>query len=1002
MKKRSLLLVLAASALLVGCGGSQPASSSSEASSASSSPIEILTSSGEESSISSFTPMEGEGTKESPYIIMTPEQLVEVSNRYYSSTTAIEENDYYALGADLDMSGVEEFIPIGLDVNVPFKGVFDGNDHTIYGLNIVSDYLTMDGDRYELAGLFGLVDGAAIHNLTLDGTKVTNFSTGVQSFTGAVVAYSAGLMINYVEALNTTISVMESESEIYSFTGGLVGYYASNQAGSIYSLSSLGFSGEINDENPNSTVGGILGITSTYYGNRGALSLNNSYVKATEIRGGQTAGGLIGSTDFYVSASSVYVTAESIVVTATGGAYAGGIFGVGDYETFVKDAMIDVKLIQAPKSKSSYKSYVGTAIGYATPNEWDDGEGFLYDLSFGSGYENVYAIQGELKNADHLGENDGKIHMVSSFDENTYESVGLNSFMWVIGPKGPELTKVESVVDFTNTVKLENGEEDISVVSSTDTLSLNLLSTIDEPSKSGHIFSNFTYGEDGEFYRFYVASFTEVTLVAQWTDGSLLAGYYTGEVKYATGETWPVNPGTFEVYDNGQFVWTRAVDGSKQYGSFLIYGNAFVIRIDAEDTSYTYDGVWGLWSEGAFQFNDTNDSSYTYYWTRGKTIEITEESFYGTWEDNTGNHLILAPEGKAQYVDSLGTSSNLTWSFLDNAITITGYFGGYSIESVDIVDMTTLVLHTLYDEMTEFDFTFTKKNSVTVDYTYLGIGGVWYASSHPNYKFTADTSGGFSIDYFRSGTSHVDNGTYSDLGNGFVNFYSYGAFSNTNLQIDKNNGVMYGVLGSGAEKDYGEVVFAHTPNIGTFTGDDGVVVYAYEGQNVVFDNRLYVPNAVVSGSFAEGSTITVTIGSNVTSYTVGMPDYYKDGTLTKSGSGPVTSSEETSSEEVISSEESVSSSEESVSSSQSTVAANPYGTWTIEGLTYSNTLAIKSDLSGSFRGTSATWTKASDYVFKIAYLGDTENIIFTYNPSTDSATLHYEWDYTDYDFTCHR
>ena len=94
----------------------------------------------------------GYGTQEAPYVLNTSAHLVEFS----SSSRDWKEDVYVKLGSDIE--GVVLLSPIG-STGSPYKGHFDGNGHTINGINLASNTLGTS------VGLFGAIENAEIKNL---------------------------------------------------------------------------------------------------------------------------------------------------------------------------------------------------------------------------------------------------------------------------------------------------------------------------------------------------------------------------------------------------------------------------------------------------------------------------------------------------------------------------------------------------------------------------------------------------------------------------------------------------------------------------------------------------------------------------------------------------------------------------------------------------------------------------------------------------------------------
>ena len=142
-------------------------------------------------------PFEGEGTEESPYLIGTAEEMyrfAEIVNGGYSF-----DGEYVKLVADVtlnDISNVEnwsteapekEWIPIGNDDIVAFRGTFDGDNHTIRGVYINSDK--------SFQALFGWMYGGAIRNVILSDSFIKGESdvAGIVALQGCYDSYNDGV-----------------------------------------------------------------------------------------------------------------------------------------------------------------------------------------------------------------------------------------------------------------------------------------------------------------------------------------------------------------------------------------------------------------------------------------------------------------------------------------------------------------------------------------------------------------------------------------------------------------------------------------------------------------------------------------------------------------------------------------------------------------------------------------------------------------------------------------
>jgi len=170
----------------------------------------------------------GNGLEQDPYIIRTAQQLA-----YLAESTMQEgENQrfsdmHFRLEADLDLNGIE-WSPIG-GHNSSFRGHFDGNNHTIRGLEITkgSRRTYENGQGHYTAGLFGSTYGAVIRDLTVEGViSVTQPDPNYDGsfFVGGIVG-NAGAEGTFINCHNRCTIILEDygEESSHASVGGITG-----------------------------------------------------------------------------------------------------------------------------------------------------------------------------------------------------------------------------------------------------------------------------------------------------------------------------------------------------------------------------------------------------------------------------------------------------------------------------------------------------------------------------------------------------------------------------------------------------------------------------------------------------------------------------------------------------------------------------------------------------------------------------------------------------------
>ena len=185
------------------------------------------------------TPMTGSGTETDPYQIGTAEQLKRFRDIVNGSNGQTPNRGACAvLTADIDLKN-EEWTPIGIGngtenngatIDFPYSGTFDGNGHTISGLNV--NYRNKNG------GLFCYVMNATIKNLTVAGSVTHSSGDGV-AYGGIVGCADSSTIENCTNRCTVTGNW---------YAGGIVGWSTDSDiigCANFGNISSPSFSGGI-------------------------------------------------------------------------------------------------------------------------------------------------------------------------------------------------------------------------------------------------------------------------------------------------------------------------------------------------------------------------------------------------------------------------------------------------------------------------------------------------------------------------------------------------------------------------------------------------------------------------------------------------------------------------------------------------------------------------------------------------------------------------------------
>ncbi|HRT13704.1 MAG TPA: GLUG motif-containing protein, partial [Bacteroidales bacterium] len=246
----------------------------------------------------------GSGTQVDPYLIESADHLAYLASQTNAGTTY--SGTYFKMSVDIDLNGLN-WTPIGNSSTYSFQGNFDGDNHTIYQLNIM-----VSGGSNVYVGLFGYLSNANISKIKIKG-GVINVATSGTNYVGTIAGYASATNIDSCgNSANILINNQGTTSAYNSYVGGLVGYMT-GEAGDLsnsYNKGELNFTKTLQTSNStsyswNSYIGGLVGYLQysdiLNCGNLNQLTVMNNvttYYKNSTVNVGGVAG--------YVNASATY------------------------------------------------------------------------------------------------------------------------------------------------------------------------------------------------------------------------------------------------------------------------------------------------------------------------------------------------------------------------------------------------------------------------------------------------------------------------------------------------------------------------------------------------------------------------------------------------------------------------------------------------------------------------------------------------------------------------
>ena len=198
--------------------------------------------------------MEGEGTTDHPYEIAVASDLDEFATKVNAGeTTACA-----VLTADITLTG-GDWTPIGKEIACIYNGTFDGQGHTISGLQCSIS----SGD---VAGLFGVIGSSGVvKNVGISNSDVSVVVTVTDkiAYAGGVCGWNQGTITNCWNSGSVSASVSGSGS-VVGYGGGVCGY-SSGTIGNCWN------SGKVSSSDNSVYGGGVCGAA------RSTSNITNCY-----------------------------------------------------------------------------------------------------------------------------------------------------------------------------------------------------------------------------------------------------------------------------------------------------------------------------------------------------------------------------------------------------------------------------------------------------------------------------------------------------------------------------------------------------------------------------------------------------------------------------------------------------------------------------------------------------------------------------------------------------
>lgn len=295
----------------------------------------------------------GTGTEADPYIVEYANDMLAMNNDLKSG-----EPTYIKLGADIDMSSIEEWMPV--NITEPYKTIhFDGDGHTISN---------MYSNATDMPSLFGVIMGS-VKNINFENCEIEVGSSNAGA--GLIAGKAIDAELTNINAKGTVISSMSAATGSGKHLGGLVGISTNTK------FENINLEVDITDGNGDGVVtrmvGGMVGVVVPEMSdddteikaftdkNKNHSTFNNCHVTGSAAAY-HYSGGFIGA----ISVENTEITNCSADVDmnfTAGGNYAGGFIGYANKGLTVTDSHASGDIDNVGNYKGGF---IGAMQGQAT------------------------------------------------------------------------------------------------------------------------------------------------------------------------------------------------------------------------------------------------------------------------------------------------------------------------------------------------------------------------------------------------------------------------------------------------------------------------------------------------------------------------------------------------------------------------------------------------------------------------------------------------------------